>query len=958
MKKKGFTLIELLAVIVILAIVALITIPLVLGVIDRVQIASYKESLRSLFTATDLYIASRNFVDFPEEGINIMDADIEVKNKNFTSGKIFENEDGVLELDKVSNGKYCAGGTYDNIVIVTGSCDALDITPPTITIASNLVTSSSITIVANAEDLESGINGYQFSKDNGNTWTTKQISNVYNFTGLTNDTNYTFKVRVYNNNGLSTISEELNVATVDIPMPTYSINPVGWTSSAVVTITYPEREDGYIYEYSLDNALTWETVEEPAITKEITFNENGNVIARILDGTNEVSGMSYSVTTIDDINPTVTFSMDGNSTYAKIRATLVTVSDLESGVNPSSLKYLWTTSTTTPSEASFTSTFTNGNAIITPEGVTGGYYLWILASDNTDNKIITRSNVFNLDNTAPVITITGPSSITITEGATYVDQGATASDNINGNITSNIEVTSTVNRDVPGTYTVTYNVNDSAGNAATPRVRTVIVQSLYVAYTSIEQTVITSVQNYVTTHSSKLPLNVGNTTEITLTELRSNGYIGVIKDPVNPSIDCNGYILITKLGNNDYDYTPHMKCGNQNTISNTTQDGLIAHYKFDDFQEPTENIYDISEWTGHGSSWTLTGSTYNGQAVYRNIVNNPNVGNNFGFRAIVNKTLAPNEYDLSLSFDARLITDMGYMNSYARVYYTDGTWQQHYFNFTPNIFSNFSQYQGVWYRLEATTKLDTSKTPAYISHIYVWRDFAPAGVEMEISGIQVEKKDHATPFTIGTRTGTIKDYSKNSKHSQLQLKGTPRWVGNTIQGNGAYKFNGINEYIRIIGEEIQPGENMTFSTWIYRTGSGSANQYMSILNNTNDSIHNFSFYLDNSNHQVNGWIRYSDDANLNLGGSNTLIDANKWYHLSYVINQSQGNVSIYVNGIKVHTVNITGSLFRTVSTYTIGQFADRAGQYTFEGIVDDIRIYKRALTAEEINILYKKQLNP
>jgi len=480
--KKGFTLIELLAVIVILAIVALITIPLVLGVIDKVQKSSYKESLRSVFGAADLYIASSEFEVFPEDGINVVDTKIQMKNKNFTSGKIIKNEQGILELDKVSNGKYCAGGTINNIVIVTGSCDALDITPPTITIASNLVTSSSITIVASAEDLESGINGYQFSKDNGNTWTTKQISNVYNFTGLTNNTNYTFKVRVYNNNELSTISEELNVATVDIPMPTYSINPVGWTSSAVVTITYPEREDGYIYEYSLDNALTWETVEEPAITKEITFNENGNVIARILDGTNEVSGMSYSVTTIDDINPTVTFSMDGNSTYAKIRATLVTVSDLESGVNPSSLKYLWTTSTTTPSEASFTSTFTNGNAIITPEGVTGEYYLWILASDNTDNKIITRSNVFNLDNTAPVITV-NPATVTVYKGTTYMDTGVTATDNINGNITSSIVTSGNVNTNVAGSYTLTYNVSDSAGNAALAKTRTVNVLETTFNYT-------------------------------------------------------------------------------------------------------------------------------------------------------------------------------------------------------------------------------------------------------------------------------------------------------------------------------------------------------------------------------------------------------------------------------------------------------------------------------------------
>ncbi len=474
MKKKGFTLIELLAVIVILALVALISVPLVLGVIDRVQISSYKESLRSVFSATDLYIASSEFDVFPEEGINITDDRIQMKNKGFTSGKILKNDQGILELDKVSNGKYCAGGTFNDIVIIEGSCDQLDTTPPTITITSNLVTSSSITIVATAEDLESGINGYQFSKDNGATWTTKQISNVYNFTGLTNNTNYTFKVRVYNNNDLSTISEELVVTTVEIPLPTYSINTTDWSETKTVTITYPERQAGYVYEYSLDGAITWLLVEAPSTTKEITFTDNGSVIARITDGTNEISGASYAVTNIDDINPTVSFGTNGSTTYAKTRATLVTVSDLESGVNVGSLKYLWTTSTTVPSEGSFTSTFTNGNAITSPSGVTGGYYLWILASDNANNKVITRSNVFNLDNTIPVITV-NPTTVTIEIRSTYTDTGVTASDNIDGNISGNIVTTGSVNTNAVGSYTLTYNVSDSSGNVAATKTRTVNV---------------------------------------------------------------------------------------------------------------------------------------------------------------------------------------------------------------------------------------------------------------------------------------------------------------------------------------------------------------------------------------------------------------------------------------------------------------------------------------------------
>ena len=58
-------------------------------------------------------------------------------------------------------------------------------------------------------------------------------------------------------------------------------------------------------------------------------------------------------------------------------------------------------------------------------------------------------------------------------GSIYTDAGATAVDNIDGDITSNIAVVSTVDVNNVGTYTVTYNVSDAAGNAATQVIRTV-----------------------------------------------------------------------------------------------------------------------------------------------------------------------------------------------------------------------------------------------------------------------------------------------------------------------------------------------------------------------------------------------------------------------------------------------------------------------------------------------------
>ena len=80
-----------------------------------------------------------------------------------------------------------------------------------------------------------------------------------------------------------------------------------------------------------------------------------------------------------------------------------------------------------------------------------------------------------VDTEAPVITLIGESPVSIDQDTTYSDQGATATDNVDGDITANITVTSNVDTSTVGTYTVTYNVSDAAGNAATEVVRTVNV---------------------------------------------------------------------------------------------------------------------------------------------------------------------------------------------------------------------------------------------------------------------------------------------------------------------------------------------------------------------------------------------------------------------------------------------------------------------------------------------------
>lgn len=79
------------------------------------------------------------------------------------------------------------------------------------------------------------------------------------------------------------------------------------------------------------------------------------------------------------------------------------------------------------------------------------------------------------DTTKPVITLLGSATIKVRWGKTYTDAGATATDNVDGDITSKIVKSGSVNVWFPGTYKLTFNVNDAAGNQAVPVVRTVQV---------------------------------------------------------------------------------------------------------------------------------------------------------------------------------------------------------------------------------------------------------------------------------------------------------------------------------------------------------------------------------------------------------------------------------------------------------------------------------------------------
>ncbi len=104
-----------------------------------------------------------------------------------------------------------------------------------------------------------------------------------------------------------------------------------------------------------------------------------------------------------------------------------------------------------------------------------------LASSDTDyNDIIVKITVNNCipvvspTNTPPIITLIGANPLNITVGNVFTDPGVTATDTEDGDLTSAIVRTGSVNASTTGTYTLTYVVKDS-GNLYATTTRTVIV---------------------------------------------------------------------------------------------------------------------------------------------------------------------------------------------------------------------------------------------------------------------------------------------------------------------------------------------------------------------------------------------------------------------------------------------------------------------------------------------------
>lgn len=160
--------------------------------------------------------------------------------------------------------------------------------------------------------------------------------------------------------------------------------------------------------------------------------------------------------------------------------------------------------------------------------------------------------------------------------------------------------------------------------------------------------------------------------------------------------------------------------------------------------------------------------------------------------------------------------------------------------------------------------------------------------------------------------------------------------------NSAYSFDG-NDYIDCGSSVGDFSGNFSINVWIQTTD---ATQDMILSKYQNASN---LWYLDKTN--SSSFVLSTPDENIDLNGFVSVNDGN-WYMIT-VINDGI-NLSIYVNNTFDTSTSI-GSYngFSTSANLYIGG-RQIASTLRFNGKIDDIRIYNRDLTTEEITLLYNE----
>lgn len=196
-------------------------------------------------------------------------------------------------------------------------------------------------------------------------------------------------------------------------------------------------------------------------------------------------------------------------------------------------------------------------------------------------------------------------------------------------------------------------------------------------------------------------------------------------------------------------------------------------------------------------------------------------------------------------------------------------------------------------------------------------------------------------------TGTTADDSSGNGNDGT-VNGTLAWQATGGQLRGAADFDGSTGYIRVPDSALLDVSSAFTLTYWFKVNTINGAGHVSKRTNFNDN-NAFSTFL-----QTDARLNVDIDSNNDRFASNTAFDTGIWYHIALVFDGSLASTSrakLYVNGVLDITADETSATIPNYnSSLKLGLL--HTGSTVFhDGLLDDVRLYRRALPASEIAMI-------
>jgi type II secretory pathway pseudopilin PulG len=194
-------------------------------------------------------------------------------------------------------------------------------------------------------------------------------------------------------------------------------------------------------------------------------------------------------------------------------------------------------------------------------------------------------------------------------------------------------------------------------------------------------------------------------------------------------------------------------------------------------------------------------------------------------------------------------------------------------------------------------------------------------------------------------TDEVKDYSGEGNYGTAYNGATTT----TGKVGSAGSFDGSNDYVDCGNDtSLDMGTNdHTVEAWIKMEGM---NSYGPIVAKRSGSTVDFNYHISDS---ANDRKMASYNGATSVGG-NTALNFDEWYHVAWVYDS--GTVYFYLDGQSDGSASQTSGSAHDYNLY-VGM--DNGGtKFYFDGLIDEVRIYKVALSADEILRHYENPGSP